>query len=84
MTSVQSRGRPRKACIFEAPSKPSLSAGSDYEGAVSPIVDSGAGFIGPPMAKYTKEDLQRILKAVLEAQVWFTMNLVKSPWKLDP
>ena len=69
MTSVRSRGRPRKERISEAPSEPSLSAGSDYEGAVSPIVDPGAGSVGPSMAKYTEEDLQRILKAVLEAQV---------------
>ena len=67
MTSVQSRGRPHKERISEAPSKPSV--GSDYEGAISPIIDLGAGSVGPPVAKYIEEDLQQILKAVLEAQV---------------
>ena len=69
MTSVQSRGRPCKERISEAPSEPSLSARSDYKDAVSPIVDPGIGSVGPPVAKYTEENLQRILKAVLEAQV---------------
>ena len=69
MTSVRGRGRPCKERISEASSKPSVSAGSDYKGVVSPIVDPSAGSIGPLVAKYTKEDLQQILKAVLEAQV---------------
>ena len=41
----------------------------DYKGAVSPIIDPGAGSVRPPVAKYTEEDLQQILKAVLEAKV---------------
>ena len=69
MTSIQSRSRRRKEHISEAPSEPSLSARSDYKSAVSPIVDPGAGPVGPIVAKYTEEDLQQILKAVLEAQV---------------
>ena len=69
MTSIRDHGRPRKERISEAPSKPSLSARSDYKGAVSPIVDPGAGSVGPPVVKYTEEDLQRIRKGVLEAQV---------------
>ena len=81
MTSVQSRGRPRKERISEAPFEPLLSAGSDYKGAVSPIVDPGASFVGPFMAKYTEEDLQRILKAVLEAQVPVYNKPRKKPLK---
>ena len=69
MTSVQGRGRLRKERISEAPSEPSLSAGLDYKSAASPIVDPDAGSVGSPMAKYTEEDLQRIVKAVLVAQV---------------
>ena len=69
MTSVQSRSRLRKERISKAPSEPSLSARSDYKGAISPIVDPGAGSVRLFVAKYTEEDLQQILKAVLEAQV---------------
>ena len=69
MTFIQGRGRPCRERIFEAPSEPSLSAESDYEGAFSPIVDSGAGSVGLFIAKYIEEDPQQILKAVLEAQV---------------
>ena len=43
MTSVQSRGSPRKERISEAPSKPLLLAGSDYKGAISHIIDPDAG-----------------------------------------
>ena len=57
MTSVQSRGRPHKERISEAPSKPLLSAESDYKGAVSPIVNPSAGSVRPLMAKYMEEDL---------------------------
>ena len=69
MTFIRGHGRPRKEHISEAPSESSLSARSDYKGAVSPIVNLSAGSVRPPMAKYTEEDLQRILKVVLKAQV---------------
>ena len=81
MTSVRSRGRLHKERISETPSKFSLSAGSDYESAVSPIVDPSAGSLGPPMAKYTEEDLQRILKVVLETEVLVYNKSCEKPLK---
>ena len=54
MTSIQGRGRPRKEHISEAPSEPLLLARSDYEDTVSPIIDPGAGSVGPLVAKYTE------------------------------
>ena len=54
-------------CISETSSKPS--AKLDYKGAISPILDPGAGSVRLLMAKYIEKDLQQILKAVLEAQV---------------
>ena len=62
MTSIQGHGRPRrkrtsKGLLGSLPPPES----SHDNGVVNPLAE-------PPVAKYIKEDLQRILRTVLKAQ----------------
>ena len=63
MTSIQGRGYPYREHIFEDLSGSSPHPESSYDkGPVNPPAK-------PSIAKYTKENLQKIFKTVLEAQV---------------
>ena len=63
MTSIRGRRRPRREHASKDPSGSSPPPESSHDKApVNPPV------VEPPVAKYTKEDLQRILRTVLEAR----------------
>ena len=84
MTSVRGRGRPRKERLSVTPSdsfpppesgdelfdQPARPPGANLPVAVVPVAI-------PPVPKYTKKDLQRILKTVLEARAPTTSE---KPW----
>ena len=62
ITSIRGRGHPCRERTSEGPSECSPPPEFSYdEGLVHPPAE-------PPVAKYTKEDLQKILRAVLEAR----------------
>ena len=62
MTSIQGRGRPCQERTSKSQSGPSPPLESSFDEApVNPPAE-------PPVANYTKEDLQKILRTVLEAQ----------------
>ena len=63
MTSIRGRGRFRREHASEGLSKSSPPPESSHDEApVNPPA------VEPPVAKYTEEDLQRILRTVLEAR----------------
>ena len=63
MTSIRDRGRPCRKHAFKGPLGSLPPPESSYDEApVNPPA------IEPPVAKYTEEDLQRILRTVLEAR----------------
>ena len=66
MTSIRGCGCPRKERTSEDPLGSSLSPGSSYDKA--PIDPLAVGPFKLSIAKYTKEDLQKILRTVLETQ----------------
>ena len=63
MTSIQGRGRLRREHASEGPSGSSPPPESNHDKA---LVNPPA--VKPPVAKYTEEDLQRILRTVLKAR----------------
>ena len=81
MTLIQSHGCFYKECISEALFKLYLSVELNYKIAISPIFDPSAGSIGLLVVKYTKENLQQILKTALEAQVLASNEPCDKLWK---
>ena len=76
MTSIQGRGRPRREQASEGPSGSSPPPESSHDEAlVNPPADES------PVAKYTEEDLQRILRMVLEARAPPSDGARKKPLK---
>ena len=75
MTFIRGRGRPCRERTSEGPSGSSPPPESSHdEGPVNPPAK-------PPVAKYTKEDLQRILRTVLEVQAPPIDGLREKPLK---
>ena len=76
MTSIRGRGRPRREHASEGPSGSSPPPESSHdETPVNPPA------VEPPVAKYTEEDLQRILKTVLEARALPSDGIREKPLK---
>ena len=76
ITSIQSRGRPRRERTSKGllESSPPPESSHDKTPANSPTVKS-------PIAKYTKEDLQKIFKTVFKAQALPFYNVCKKTLK---
>ena len=76
MTFIRGRGHPRREHTSKGPSKSSPPPESSHDEAPvnPPAVES-------PVAKYTEEDLQRILKTVLEARAPPSDGIREKPLK---